>query len=103
MKAPSSLRPTARGLGLALCAAVFGGCVSHQHNVGLGATGTGEAVARQYYVLFGLVQFNEVDAQRMAGEVTSYQVDTRFGFVDLLLAPFLLPLTCTSRTVTVRT
>lgn len=79
------------------------GCVSHQHTVGLGATGTGEVQQRQYYALFGLVQVNEVDTQRLAGDLTSYTVDTRFGFIDLLLAPFLLPLTASSRTITVRT
>jgi len=75
----------------------------HRHSVGLGATGTGEQVARQYYVVFGMVQVNEVDAQRIAGDLTSYTVETRYGLLDMLLAPFLLPLTATSRTVIVRT
>ncbi len=78
-------------------------CVSHQHTVGLGSTGTGVARARQYYALFGLWQINEVDTQRLAPDLTSYDVDTRFSFVDLLLAPVFLPLTMTTRTVTVRT
>jgi hypothetical protein len=39
----------------------------------------------------------------MAGDLTSYQIDTRFGLVDLVLSPFLLAVTGTSRTVTVRT
>lgn len=75
----------------------------HRHSVGLGPTGTGVQVARQYYVLFGFFQVNEVDAQRMAGDLTSYSIETRYGVVDMLLAPFLLPLTATSRTVVVRT
>jgi hypothetical protein len=79
------------------------GCMSHQHTVGLGPTGSGETVTRQYYVLFGLIQANDVDPQRLADGLTSYAVDTRFGFVDILLAPLLAPLTLTSRTVTVRT
>lgn len=103
MKAPPSSFRHLAGLVLVLAAATFGGCVSHQHTVGLGPTGTGEVVARQYYLLFGLVQVNDVDAQRMAGDLTSYQVDTRFGLVDLVLSPFLLAVTGTSRTVTVRT
>lgn len=78
-------------------------CISHQHTVGLGSTGTGASHDRQYYALFGFWQINEVDTQRMAPDLTSYEVDTRYGFVDLLLAPLLLPLTMTSRTVTVRT
>lgn len=88
---------------LALAALPAGACVSHQHTVGLGATGAGAVTARQFYLFFGLVQVNEVDSQRMAPELTSYTVDTRFSLVDLVLAPLLLPLTVTSRTVEVRT
>jgi hypothetical protein len=54
-------------------------------------------------VLFGLITFNEVSVQRMADDLTSYTVETQFTLVDLLLAPLLLPLTVTSRTVTVKT
>jgi hypothetical protein len=79
----------------------LGGCVIHEHRIGLGPTGIGTASDRQYYLLFGLVQFNEVDAQRMADNLTSYSITTKFGLVDLLMAPLLLPLTVTSRTVTV--
>jgi len=82
---------------------LLGGCVSHEHVVGLGPTGLSEASARQYYLLFGLVRLNEVNVQRMATDLTSYTVGTEFSLVDLLLAPVLLPLTMTSRTVTVRT
>jgi ABC-type lipopolysaccharide export system ATPase subunit len=77
--------------------------MTHTHVVGLGPTGTGETTVRQFYIVFGLIPLNEVDTQRFATELTSYAVDTRFAFVDLLLAPLLLPLTATSRTVTVRT
>ncbi len=88
----------------ALVAALLAtGCVSHHHSVGLGATGTGVQSARQFYVLFGLARVNEVDPQRLAGALTSYSIETSFSFVDLLLAPLLLPLTATSRTVVVRT
>ena len=80
-----------------------GGCLSHQHSIGLGATGTNEMVARQYYALFGFIVVNEVDPQRMAADLTSYSIETKFGFIDMLLAPFLLPLTFTTRTVVVRT
>jgi hypothetical protein len=88
---------------LAIAALSTAGCVSHQHTVGLGATGTGEQTARQYYFLFGLVQVNEVDTQRMAPDLTSYSVETKYGLLDLVLSPLLLPLTLTTRTVTVRT
>jgi hypothetical protein len=97
--------PTSKSRWLAAASLLLlsGACVSHQHTVGLGATGTGEAQQRQYFVLFGLVQVNEVDTQRMAADLSSYTIDTRFSLIDLLLAPFLAPLTATSRTVAVRT
>ncbi|MFN3243057.1 MAG: hypothetical protein ACE37K_16275 [Planctomycetota bacterium] len=79
------------------------GCVHHRHSVGLGATGTEVQHARQYYMLFGLIATNDVSAQRMADGLTSYTVETEYGFFDMLLQPLLLPLTMTSRTVTVRT
>lgn len=77
--------------------------MSHTHVVGLGATGSGEVVERQYYWLFGFVGINDVDPQRMAPELTSYTIQTKYGFVDFLLTPLLLPLLATSRTVVVRT
>lgn len=86
-----------------LAGGISGGCVAHEHVVGLGPTGLGETSTRQYYVLFGLVSFNEVNVQRMVSDLTSYTIATEYSIVDLLLAPFLLPLTVTSRTVTVRT
>lgn len=76
---------------------------AHYHSVGLGATGSAETSVRQYYILWGLIAANDVDAQRMAPGLTSYEIVTRYGLLDLLLAPFLFPLTMTSRTVTVRT
>ena len=79
------------------------GCVHHRHSIGLGATGTGEQSARQYYILFGFFGTNDVSAQRLADGLTSYTIETSYGFMDILLQPLLLPLTMTSRTVTVRT
>ena len=99
--------PTPRRVRLPLVASMFflmaASCVGHRHSIGLGSTGTGEQTARQYYVLFGLFQANEVSAHRMAKDVTSYEVETKFGLWDILLQPLLLPLTMTTRTVIVRT
>lgn len=92
-----------RTAALLALAATAGGCVSHRHLVGLGATGSAESSARQYYLFFGLVPLNTIDTQRMAPDLTSYTIDTSFGFVDLLIAPLLLPLTVTTRTVVVHT
>ena len=96
------MSPRLRVAALALLL-LAGSCVSHRHSVGLGATGTGTQTERQFYILFGVFQANEVSAQRMADGVTSYEIESRFGWYDFLLQPFLLPLTMTSRTVTVRT
>lgn len=90
-------------LAAALAAALASGCVSHSHVVGLGATGSGVETARQFYFLFGLVPLNTIDTQRMAADLTSYTIETEFGFVDLLCAPILLVFTMTTRTVVVRT
>lgn len=99
------MNPTvsARAVAFAVVAAASSACVSHEHSIGLGATGTGVVTARQYYVLFGFAKVNEVDPQRLAEGLTSYTIETRFGLVDLLLSPLLLPFSATSRTVVVRT
>lgn len=88
---------------LVLLALLANGCVAHTHVVGLGATGTGVASERQFYLLFGLLGLNTVDAQRMAPDLTSYTIETGFELGDLLWSPFLVLFTMTSRTVTVRT
>ncbi len=100
-----SIRPCVRVLTAVLllawlCAA--GGCVTHEHRIGLGPTGAGAEHGRQYYLFFGLMQLNDVDVQRMASDLNSYSVETRFGWTDLILSPFLLPLSITTRSVTVR-
>ena len=99
----ASTPSTRRLCALALAGALLAGCMSHEHTVGLGPTGLGETSERQFYLLFGLVRFNEVDPQRMASDLTSYSIRSQYSFVDFLLAPLLLPLTVTTRTVTVKT
>ncbi|MEY4673265.1 MAG: hypothetical protein RL148_1049 [Planctomycetota bacterium] len=76
--------------------------MSNRHVVGVGPTGVGKASARQYYILFGLVPFNEVDTLRMADGLNGYAVESSFSLTDFMLMPILLPLTSTSRTVTVQ-
>lgn len=95
--------PLARALLLGIALSLSAGCVTHSHTVGIGATGAESVTARQYYWLFGLIEVNEVDAQRMSGDLTSYEIETGFGAVDFLLAPLLLPILTTSRTVVVKT
>ncbi|MEY2713729.1 MAG: Bor protein [Planctomycetota bacterium] len=77
--------------------------MAHKHVVGLGPTGLGEVSQRQYYLFFGLVNLSEVNVQNMAGNLTSYSIETERSFTDLLLMPLLLPVTVTTRTVTVKT
>jgi hypothetical protein len=86
-------------LALALAASVS--CTVHRHRIGTGPTGVGEESARQYYIFFGALQLNEVNVQRMAAELSGYEIVTETSFVDYLLAPFLGLFTITSRTVTV--
>lgn len=100
----ATTNPSSRRIaGILTASLFFSGCVTHQHTVGLGPTGTNETSVRQYYIFFGLMQLNEVNVQRMSSDLTSYSIDTRFSFTDLLFSPVLLPFTVTSRTVTVRT
>ena len=80
-------------------------CHVHTHHIGGGPTlpdGVGEESVRQFYWLFGLVHLNEVNVQRMAGDLTSYEVRSEASWQDLLLAPILGLFTITSRTVTVK-
>lgn len=76
-------------------------CSAHRHRVGLGPTGIGEESSRQFYLFFGLLPINEVNVQRMAVDLSSYEIESSYSFVDIILTPLLLPLTVTSRTVTV--
>jgi hypothetical protein len=95
-------RRTVAAACLGLLLSLPGGCSWHVHRVGTGPTGLGEESERQVYVLFGLLRWNLVETSRLAGDVTGYEIVTEYSWTDLLLAPLLLPLTATSRTVTVR-
>ncbi|MBI5852585.1 MAG: hypothetical protein HZB39_16350 [Planctomycetes bacterium] len=94
----------ARGAFAALVLALSPGlssCVWHEHTVGLGPSGIGQESGRQFYLFFGLLRLNEVDSQRMTHDLRGYRITTEFAFIDLILAPLFLPLTVTTRTVTV--
>lgn len=79
----------------------LGSCVFHHHRVGVGPTGIETVHARQWYIGFGLWRLNEVDTQRFAGESVSYDIVTKFSATDFLLSFVFLPLSVTSRTVTI--
>lgn len=76
-------------------------CQTHRHRVGTGPVGAGSESLRQFYLFFGLLRISESDGQRITREATSYEIVTEYSIVDMLLQPLLLPLTMTSRTVTV--
>lgn len=98
-------RPRLIPLGLALAAALLTaslqGCMVHRHRVGVGPNGLSSESHRQVYLFFGLLRLGDVDPQRLAGDVSGYEVVTEYSFVDFLLQPFLLVVTGTSRTVTI--
>lgn len=77
------------------------GCMTHEHRVGAGPAGVGQAHHRQYYLFFGLMRLNEVDAQRDLLGKPSFAVTTYFGFSDFILSGLLAPLTICTRSVTV--
>ena len=92
----------ARLLALAFLLLLLPACSVHTHRMGGGATGSAPPESmRQYYIFFGLLQLNEVNEQRFVGDLSSYDVRTEYGWTDIFLTPLLLPLTVTTRTVTI--
>ena len=77
------------------------GCSTHIHKVGNGASGNDVMVARQWYVVAGLVPINAVDTNTMAGTATDYEVRTTQTVLDSIITGFTFALV-TSRTVVVR-
>jgi len=95
----SRIRLMTLALGL-LCLAPS--CYVNTYRIGSGPTGVGEESERQFYIFFGALQLNDVDVQRMAADLSSYEITTKRSFTDYLLFPILGWFTITSRTVTVR-
>ena len=86
---------------LATLVPLLAGCSVHHHRVGNGPAGIGTETTRQYYILFGWLRLNDVDTKRLAADQSSYAIETSWSFTDFLLTPLLLPLTVTSRTITI--
>jgi hypothetical protein len=76
------------------------GCMTHTHVVGEGGKGQIE-VARQWYVLFGLVQMNKVDTKEMAKGAVNYTIKTETTPVDFLISIFTGLVSINCRTVEV--
>ena len=81
---------------------LFIGCAAHVHKVGNGAQGNDMMMARQWYVLFGLVPINEVDTNAMAGTATDYEIMTQYTGLDVIINIFTGVISVNSRTVIVR-
>jgi hypothetical protein len=77
------------------------GCYTLNHTVGRGAQGNDDEEKRQWYALWGLVPFDEVDSQDLANGAQDYSVRTQWTPIDILINIFTGIVTITSRTVTV--
>ena len=78
------------------------GCAAHVHKVGNGAQDNDMMMARQWYVLFGLVPINEVNTNAMAGAATDYEIMTQYTGLDVIINIFTSAISIHSRTVIVR-
>ena len=61
------------------------GCSTHVHTIGAGPQSGVTKTARQYYVLWGLVPLNTVDAGAMVGDANNYEIQTQLGPVDVVI------------------
>ncbi len=77
------------------------GCYTNTHMVGKGAQGNDVTMARQWYVLFGLIPINEVDSQKMADGEKDYTIQTQFTFIDFVIGAFTSVASIQPMTVTV--
>ena len=77
------------------------GCSAHVHTIGKGAQGNDMIQERQWYVLWGLVPINKIDAGEMAGGATDYTIKTEQSALDIIINIFTSVVTVYSRTVTV--
>lgn len=76
------------------------GCSAHIHTIGQGAQGTNTIEERQWYVLWGLIPINKVDAGAMAS-AADYTIKTEQSALDIIINIFTSLVTVYSRTVTV--
>ena len=81
-------------------------------SVGMGSNCVHQETMQQYYLFFGLIRLNEVDIQRVVGDLTSYDVEVGFSYHDgvwtwaslgdFAVSLVLLPFTVTRQAVTVK-
>ena len=78
------------------------GCAAHVHKVGKGAQSNDITMARQWYVLWGVVPINEVDTNAMAEGATDYEITTLVTPLDFVISAVLSEISISCRTVTVQ-
>ena len=61
------------------------GCSTHVHTIGTGPQSGVTKTARQYYILWGLIPINTVDAGAMVGDANNYEIKTQLGPVDAMI------------------
>ena len=78
------------------------GCAAHVHKVGQGAQGNDITMARQWYVLWGVIPINEVDTNVMAEGATDYEIVTQYTPLDFIISAVLSEISINCRTVSVQ-
>ena len=60
------------------------GCSTHVHTVGTGPETGMTKVARQYYLLWGLIPLNTVDTNQMAASMKTdnYEIQSQVALID---------------------
>lgn len=77
------------------------GCSVHTHVVGEGGKSGQTEMARQWYILFGLVPLNSVNTNAMAAGASNYTIKTQLSFLDGVIGIFTGIVTVSCRSVEV--
>ena len=80
---------------------VTSGCYTLTHTVGDGPIEDTVESDRQWYYLWGLVQMGTVDSGDLATGASDYTIETKWGFMDMVMNLFAGFFFFTSRTITV--
>jgi len=67
---------------------LLNGCYTMTHVVGQGGQSNTTEMARQWYILWGLVPLNDVSSKSMAGGTANYTVKTEITPLDFLINIF---------------
>ncbi len=78
------------------------GCAAHVHKVGKGAQGNDITMARQWYVLWGIVPINDVDTNAIAEGAADYEITTSVTPLDFVINAILGQVSINCRTVSVQ-